>query len=345
MLQENSNIVIYGTGAIGATIGGWLTKDYKNIYFLARGENFKVLKTNGLTLYKIDEKNSETIPVNVIEDLKELESVDIIIICVKNYDLENVAKDIYKKVGDNVVIVGLQNGVENQKILPNYFSKVIYGVIVMSSWREKPGVFGTRGKNQLILGTLEENNQWVLEKITAIFKKSFPTIMTKDFQDAVHSKLVINLGNSLFTLIDQKSQNDESILKLWKILANLYLEGVKIIKAAGYKEYKLKGLPTWEVMKFAMKLNKKTAVNNFKGSMKFYWLNSMTQDMLLRQKNISELESINGYLMSLADQFGLLVPYNRTIYKLCKENFLKSPYKPLNVGNVYSEIKNNLKLG
>ncbi len=344
MLKENLNIVIYGTGAIGATIGGWLTKDYKNIYFLARGENFKVLKTSGLTLYKIDKKNFEAIPVNVIEDLKELESVDIIIICVKNYDLENVAKDIYEKVGDNVVIVGLQNGVKNQKILPKYFSKVIYGVIVMSSWRDKPGVFGTRGKNQIILGTLNENNQEILEDITTIFNKSFPTILTHDFQDAIHCKLIINLGNSMFTLIDQKIQDDESILKLWKILMNLYLEGVNIVKAAGYKEYKLKGLPTWEFMKLALKSNKKTLINNFKASIKFYWLNSMTQDILLGQKSISELESINGYLINLADRHGLSVPYNRTIYKLCKVNFSKTPYKPLNVDTVCNEIKNNLKL-
>jgi len=97
-------------------------------------------------------------------------------------------------------------------------------------------------------------------------------------------------------------------------------------------------------MKFALNLNKKVAVNNFKEGMKFYWLNSMTQDMLLRQKSMSELETINGYLISLADQLGLSVPYNRTIYKLCKENFSKTPYRPLNVETVCREIKNNMKL-
>jgi len=344
MLREKLNIIIYGTGAIGATLGGWFAKSYENVYFLSRGENLKALKSNGLILYKNDKKIAEVIPINVIEDLNEADSVDIIVITVKNYDLEEVAKDIYEKVGNDAIIVGLQNGVENQKILPKYFSKIIYGVIVISAWMDKPGIFGTRGKNQIILGILNENNQQISEKITGIFNKSFPTILTKDFQDAAHSKLVTNLGNSIFTLIDQKNQDDESVFKLWKIVVKNFLEGVKIVEAAGYKEYKLKGLPTWDVMKFALNLNKKVAVNNFKEGMKFYWLNSMTQDMLLRQKSMSELETINGYLISLADQLGLSVPYNRTIYKLCKENFSKTPYRPLNVETVCREIKNNMKL-
>ncbi len=344
MLRENPNIIIYGTGAIGATLGGWLTKDYNNVYLLARGNNLRALKSNGLILYEIDEKNSKTIPVNVIEDLNEVESPEIILIVVKNYDLEEVAKDIYEKVGNNAIIVGLQNGIENQKILPKYFSKIIYGVIVMSAWRDSPGVFGTRGKNLLILGTKNNKNQEILERVTHILNKSFPTKSTKNFQDAAHSKLVMNLINSIFTLIDQKNQDEDSIFKLWKIFVNTFLEGVKIVKAAGYKEYKLKGLPNWKSMEFALNLDRKITLDNFRKSIRFSWLNSMAQDMLIRQKQISELETLNGYLLSLADKYGLEVPYNRTIYKLCKESFTKIPYKPLDVEIIYKEIKKNLDL-
>lgn len=106
-------IVIYGVGGIGATLGGWLTQGYENVYLLARGENAKALKTNGLILYERENNNPEPIPVKVIEDLNELTSIDVVVITVKNYDLEEVAKDISKKLGDKPIIVGLQNGFEN----------------------------------------------------------------------------------------------------------------------------------------------------------------------------------------------------------------------------------------
>ncbi|MEJ2295198.1 MAG: 2-dehydropantoate 2-reductase N-terminal domain-containing protein [Candidatus Lokiarchaeota archaeon] len=75
-MDHNFNIVIYGSGAIGATLGGWLFQNGHNVYLLARGENAKALKSNGLILYEKDPEDSETILINVIEDLKELEMVD-----------------------------------------------------------------------------------------------------------------------------------------------------------------------------------------------------------------------------------------------------------------------------
>jgi len=340
---ERLKIVIYGAGAIGATLGGWLTQNYENVYLLARGDNAKAMKSNGLVLYTKEKNDAESIPVNVIEDLNELSSIDVVVIAVKNYNLKEVAKDISMKLGDKPVIVALQNGIENQKILPKYFTKIIYGTIVIGAWQDNPGIFGNRGKGEIILGTIENKNQEMLEKVSKIFNLGFPTTSTNKLQEAAHSKLVINLLNSLFTLVNSKLQDNTAIFKLWKIYANVFLEGVKIIQAAGYQEYKLKYLPSWKTMEFALDFDKVAAVNDFKKNLKFYRLNSMAQDMILRQKNQSELESLNGYLIKLADSHGLEVPYNRTIYKLCKEQFSKTPYRPLAVEIVWEKINENLK--
>ena len=50
--KDKLEIVIYGVGAIGAAIGGLLNPHYDKLYLLARGENAKVLKSKGLTLYQ-----------------------------------------------------------------------------------------------------------------------------------------------------------------------------------------------------------------------------------------------------------------------------------------------------
>ena len=343
-MNNNFTIVIYGAGAIGATLGGWLSQDYQHVYLLARGENAKVMKSNGLILYENDPNNSKTIPVNIIEDLRELEHIDLIILTVKNYDLESVALDIYEKVDDKSVILALQNGVENLKILPKYFSKIIYGVIVMSAWRDKPGVFGTRGKNQIIMGIINDQNQEILDSVVEKLTISFPVKITKNYLDAAHSKLVLNLVNSIFTLIEQNLDDDDYIFKLWKIFVNTYLEGIEIVKAAGFKEHKLKGLPTWKTMEFAKNLDKKAALENFRNNLKYSWLNSMAQDKIIRQNEQSELESLNGYLLNLAHQYKIKVPFNEVIYRLCKAIFSRRPYKPLHVDQVWHEIESELNI-
>ena len=235
--NDELTIVIYGIGGIGATLGGWLSQKNDNVYLLTRGDNARALKSNDLILKNIVSDNIETIKVNVIEDLNEIQNIDVVVITVKNYDLGEVAKDIFDKLGNNPIVVGLQNGFENQRILPKYFTKIVYAVVVQSGWREEPGIFGTRGKGYLTLGTPENRNLEISEKIAKILNLGIPTKTTQQFQDAAHSKLIINLSNATFTLISSELKDDDAIFKLWNIFMNVYLEGVEVVKAAGYKEF------------------------------------------------------------------------------------------------------------
>jgi 2-dehydropantoate 2-reductase len=340
--NEDLTVVIYGIGGIGATLGGWLTQAQDNVYLLARGENAKMLKTNGLILYERENNNPAPIPVKVIEDLNELSNIDMVVITVKNYDLEEVAKDISKKLGDKPIIVGLQNGFENQSVLPKYFTKIVYCVVVQSGWRDNPGIFGTRGKGNLTLGTPNNENLETVEKVVKILNFGIPSRMTERFQEAAHSKLILNLSNSTFTLISPDLKDDDAFFKLWQIYVNVYLEGVKVVKAAGYKEFELRSLSSWKAMELSKNIDKATIVNNFKRGTKYAWLNSMAQDMIHRQKNKSELESLTGYLVKLADSKNIKIPYNRVIYKLSKKQFKMKPYQPLSVETVWEEINKNL---
>ena len=337
--NDELTIVIYGIGGIGATLGGWLSQKNDNVYLLARSANARALKSNGLILKNIVSDNIETIKVNVIEDLNEIQNIDVVVITVKNYDLEVVAKDISDKLGDNPIVVGLQNGFENQRILSKYFTNFMYAVVVQSGWRVEPGIFGTRGKGYLTLGTPENNNPEIAGKIAQILNLGIPTRTTQQFQDAAHSKLIMNLSNATFTLISSELKDDDAIFKLWQIFMNVYLEGVKVVKAVGYKEFELKGLPSWNVMELGRNLDKTMAIKNFSRNLKYSWFNSMAQDMIHRKKNQSELESLTGYLIKLADSFHLEIPYNRMIYKLSKEQFKKVPYQPLPVQVVWEKIQ------
>lgn len=340
--MNSLKVVVYGSGGIGATLGGWLTQEYDNVYLLARGENAKALKTNGLILYEGENDDPKPITVKVIEKLNELNDIDVIVITVKNYDLEEVAKDISKKLRDTPIVIGLQNGFENQHVLPKYFTKIVYGVVVQSGWYNKPGIFGTRGKGHLTLGTPNNENQEIVEKAAKILNVAIPTRTTQKFQDAAHSKLIINLANSVFTLISPELKNDDAVFKLWQILMNVYAEGVEVVKTAGYREFELRGLTPWKAIELGKKLDKVTAINNFRRSTKYAWLNSMSQDMIQRHRSKSELESLNGYLLKLADSLDLKIPYNRIIYRLCKEHFNKKPYQPLPIETVWEKIDNEL---
>jgi 2-dehydropantoate 2-reductase len=337
------SILFYGAGAIGSNLAGWLSEHYDPVYLLARGENANAIKSRGLILYKLERKNSRNIPIKVITDLNEIKSPDFVVITVKNYDLEEVAQDIHNKLGDKPIVIGLQNGIENQKILPKYFSKVVFGVIMFSGWYDEPGIFGNRGKGEIILGTPTNERQDIMEKVKDIFILGFPTKISKRFNDTVHSKLILNNANSIFTLIDNHNLTDKKRYKIAQLFIYTFLEGIEVLKKAGYKEYRLKGFPPWKILKLAKKIGKGILLRAFSNSIKYAWFNSMAQDMVIRKRGKSEIDSLTGYFIELADKNGVDVPINKTLYKLCKQEFVKVPFEPLDVDVIIKMINENLK--
>ena len=71
-------------------------------------------------------------------------------------------------------------------------------------------------------------------------------------------------------------------------------------------------------------------------------LSSMAQDIIQRGGSESELESINGYLLTLADRYGVDAPYNRAVYELCTKEFGRETFEPLAMEEVWEAVKEKL---
>ncbi|MBD1372315.1 2-dehydropantoate 2-reductase [Hazenella sp. IB182357] len=340
MISKDKKIVIVGAGAIGGTLGAWLTPQNENVYMLDRGEVAERIRESGITVFAEGRReHAETIPVKTITDISEIPNVDIIILAVKNYSLDQVATHVRNQVEGEPIIVALQNGVENQEILPKYFKNIIYGVVGYNAWLEEPATIGYQSKGPYILGTLHPELTTELAEVEAIFKRGVETIVTDHFQDAAYSKMIINLTNSFTTLVGHKYREITDFLIFKKILTNLLYEGVQIVKATGYKECKIGDMPSWFTITSIVKLPQFVTNGAFRKNLAKMVLSSMGQDIIQRQGTESELDSLNGYFIKLADQAGLAVPYNRAIYQLCKEQFSKTPFKPLTEREVWERIR------
>jgi 2-dehydropantoate 2-reductase len=342
-VKKNPTIVMVGAGAIGASVGGWIAQHYKDIHFLDVGKVAEALKSNGITMYLGEKPKKRTnVRVKVIEDISQVPSPDVIFIAVKTYSLDAVAKSIRKKTGDTPVIVALQNGVDNQEILPKYFSKVIYGVISYNAWLDEPGVVGYQKPGPLILGTVDNKLKDEMRTIAAIMKKGVETIITDHLQDAARSKMIVNLTNSLTTLIGHNFRKISDPDLFQKLLTNLTYEGVQIVKAAGYEECKLGGMPPWILMELSVKLPRFLTKGLFDKNVKKMVVSSMAQDVIQRGGSQSEIETLNGYFIKLADKHKIKAPYNRAIYELCKQEFAKPEFKPIDVKDVWKKVKEKL---
>ncbi|RJO65840.1 MAG: ketopantoate reductase family protein [Myxococcales bacterium] len=340
MQTASPTFVVIGAGAIGASAAAWAAAAHPSTVLLARGESLSVCRERGVTLYPIDDPAArKTYSVRMAAGLEDVRDAEVVAIAVKNYSLDAVARQVREVLGDRPLVVGLQNGLTNQTILPKYFSKVLYGVVAYNAWVDEPGVVGYQTKGPLILGSPDNRRLAEARALAAVLNRGLPTEATDRFQDAAHGKLVINLANSITTLLGHGVRPVEDLGHFQKILAGALWEGVTILKAAGFRESRLGGIPPWRLIWAAARLPQTLTRGLFRRNLRKMVLSSMANDVYQRRTGLNELEDINGYLVSLAEKHGAPAPINRAILDLCRESFSRPNPEPLDPKRVWERIQ------
>ena len=335
MQSVTPTVVVVGAGAIGSALAGWVAPHYSNLFLLARGESASVIRDKGMRLYlKGERAQAASIPLKVIESMGQISPPEIVVISVKSYDLEEAAKSLREQLGiHQPVIVALQNGVENQRILPRYFNRVIYGVVCFNAWRDGPGEVGHDTKGLIVLGTPANDLKNEMHQVAEIFRFGLNCNITDRLQDATHCKLVINQANALLTLVGFQRQPVDSMPLLAHMTMGLMYEGVLLLKAAGFKEHPLGSIPSWRFIETGAKLPTFLIGALYGFSTRKLGLNSMSQDVF-RGKAATELEYLNGYMLRLAQKTGVPMPINETVYSFAKERF-GSNFEPVSVKELW----------
>ena len=340
MTRDDLKLVFVGAGVIGGSVGSWIAQHHAETYFLDVGPVADAIRANGITTYPGDAPDrKQTVRVRVIDDLAEVQDADVVVLGVKNYSLEAVCRMVKEKLDDRPVIVGMQNGIANQRILPAHFTQVVYCVVSYNAWMDAPGVIGYQKKGPLHLGTIGGERGEALERIAAVFNRGVETEVTDRIQDAVHSKIVLNLTNSLTTLLGLGVRPIPNRALFQRLLSNMLWEGVTIVKAAGYRESKLGGMPSWTLLWLSAKLPRVITRTLFEKNVKKMVLSSMAQDVIKRKSKATELDTINGYVLELADRHGVPAPYNRAIYDLSVREFARDDFQPLEAEAVWDAVQ------
>ncbi|MEE3419531.1 MAG: 2-dehydropantoate 2-reductase [Lachnospiraceae bacterium] len=139
--------VIFGAGGTGCAIGFYLTKAGKDVTMIARGDNLRALKEDGLEIRHLWNTTKETLPIQAVSEENYEGTPDVIFICVKGYSIESVLPFLKKHAGPETVIIPILNiygtGGALQRKLPGYY--VLDGCIYVSASRIAPGVLVQHG--------------------------------------------------------------------------------------------------------------------------------------------------------------------------------------------------------
>jgi 2-dehydropantoate 2-reductase len=104
-------VAIMGTGGVGGYLGARVAKGGADVHFVARGAHLAAMKNDGLRVRGVE---SITLPsVNASDDPRDIGLVDAVLFCVKLYDTQAAAKLVAPLVGENTMVLTLQNGINS----------------------------------------------------------------------------------------------------------------------------------------------------------------------------------------------------------------------------------------
>jgi 2-dehydropantoate 2-reductase len=165
-------IAVMGAGGVGGYFGAQLARAGHEVAFVARGRHLAALRQDGLT---VDSAVApvQSLRVTATENLAELAPVDVVMFCVKLWDVETSAAALAPLLADGGVVIPFQNGVESHELLARVLGaeRVAGGVAHIGAVIKAPGVIAHTGTMaRLRVGAFDARQQALLRDFVAAGK-------------------------------------------------------------------------------------------------------------------------------------------------------------------------------
>ena len=139
-------IAVMGAGGVGGYFGAQFASAGHEVSLIARGAHLAALRANGLTVESAVSP-VRSLPVQAVEDPAQLAPVDVVMFCVKLWDVEAAAPMIVPLLAGGGIVIPFQNGVDSHRVLMRILGpgRVAGGVAQIGAVIRAPGIITHTG--------------------------------------------------------------------------------------------------------------------------------------------------------------------------------------------------------
>jgi 2-dehydropantoate 2-reductase len=288
-------VLVYGAGAVGSYLGGMLaTKN--DVTMVGRRDHVSAIAERGLRITGLTEV---TIHPKALEQVREEDRYDLVLLTVKSYDLEVSLAGLGPLLGDRTMLMVVQNGMRVLDLPARVGgSPLLLGVASFGVTHQGPGHIIHAGSGGLRLGTIEGGLD--LDPYAHLFSESgIVCDVSSDIAKDVWRKAVINSAiNPITALVRRRNGAILESKGLLGLSRSVFEESLDIAIAEG-------GLERGDVcFDDVLQVIRATAWNR----------SSMLQDVERGKR--TEVDAINGSLIRAGERSKLPVDYNNTLNAL-----------------------------
>ena len=293
-------VAIMGAGGIGAYYGACLARAGNDVVFIARGAHLDAMRKKGLRIQDFDGSEIIIDPVNATDDPKTVDPVDVILFCVKMYDTIEAAELCKPLMGDETIVITLQNGVESVGMIDGILGqgRALGGAASVAGSLIEPGV--VKRNNQITKIEFGEADGTISRRAKAIAKTlddaGIEAIIRSDVEVMLWSKFALMTSNACMTSLGRV---DTGVIRADPVMRAVYCDAMRetitVGRAMGVE------LPD-DVMERALN-----------------WLDSSAPIMaslavdLLSGRRL-EVEWLSGAIHRFGEKTGVPTPIHSTVY-------------------------------
>ena len=307
MTSPFRSIAVVGAGAVGSFYGAMLARAGHAVTLIARPAHVQAIEREGLRLQMGG--RIETIRTAARTDIDSVGDADLVLFCVKSTDTETVAREMAPHLGDDALVLSLQNGVENAATIARHVRQaVVPAVVYVATAMPEPGLVAHHGRGDLVIGPIDARAARDpalaarLQALVDLFATAqVPVRISADVMAELWSKLMVNCAYNAISGIAQAPYGHLAALDEVRALQETVVrEVVALAEAEGVN------LPLAPALEAMRKIAPAMPAQ----------LSSTAQDMARGKP--SEIDHLNGFVARRGAALGVATPANQALYALLR---------------------------
>ena len=301
-------VAVYGAGAIGSLVGARLHEAGARVHLIGRQEHVDAIRANGLLV----KGQNETRPVRLPATTTLTDNADIILLTVKSQDVTHACRDI-AGLHSNATVVTMQNGIrsdgEAAGILGRY--RIVGCVLNISATFLEPGLVEQNTGALLQVGAPFPESAARVDAVLTLLSSAMKTEHVSDIARARWTKLMANLNNAIMTITGLPIGKALRHPGLARLSIATIREGVKTAQLGGFGLDQSRRARTFRLMStLPMPLANVVFGGRLAGNFPPESTYGPSTLQSLQRGSSSELDYLNGEIVTLGQRIGRPTPYN-----------------------------------
>jgi 2-dehydropantoate 2-reductase len=301
-------VTIYGAGAIGGLVGARLHDAGVSVQLIGREAQVDAIRANGLLVKGLEESHRVQLPAATTLD----GTGDTILLTVKSQDVRDASRTIAALHSDATVVT-MQNGVRSDREAADILgpARIVGCVLNVSATYLEPGVVEQNTRALFQVGAPFPESATRVDSVLALLSPVAKTEFVLDIARARWTKLMANLNNAIMTITGLPIGKALRHPGLTRLSIATIREGVKTAQLGGFGLDQSRRARTFRLMStLPMPLSYRIFSRRLAGNFPADSTYGPSTLQSLRRGSSSELDYLNGEIVTLGEQIGRRTPYN-----------------------------------